>query len=1221
MSAGPGLLERQGGGGSSGSDEDEESDEYERDGRRSTVTRGQNLGIGDDRLENQTGKDVDNDGAVATRVNQDPTKVFQTSQDIRNAADDGTLEEQTSEFFDPADNQKTRRERLAEVGQKALNTFVRATEGGDDSSGGGGGGIVPNVNVPNVGISDDWTSTGDTVGKVTVSNNLTSTKGALGHNFVSGDWTTTEGVTGAEGGAVSAFFQGGSELSQGDLLGASNRFGESVLDTVTLGDAQGFREEWREENPEWRQHRANAQAGFQQEGPGWVRVMGTAGGVNEVVRTGLDPIVDSPRGFNVQGATTSTLVDLTAANDREDLAQGTQNFYDGWMQARSAPARFLGLGDSATANVIGTGFDWFVQKPIEETYTLATGIDPQSGETNDRAKPLDLLDVALLGGGKAIKGGTKAAKAAKGGAIGADEAATGAAKSAKSTTGSGATQTGTTQTARAADETRPPTGRSGTASTTTEAGYRAGADGPLTTAAVGIATLLGGARAGRSMAHGFGRIGRTLGRAFGRGARTSDEAADASRAVSTSSIGYSDETLPALTDDFQDIPNIGDDAAPSGGVNTSIDETFNGGSRADNLGISEGLPNLGIGSRTSAAFGSLGDTLRGGDDGFSLFGRGSDETADASRTEFTSTATSGGDESASVASRVRQQVNDVFGSGSDEVADASRTQFTSARRSDEVADATRGPNEGSTLFRTADEGDDTVDLSGALDDAADDAADETATGIARVTGGDGARGAWDNLTSWFGRRSTSFKLGTAFGGVVLADAAARDLFGTTLAPWGGAGETGPGPGDTIYRAEQGPTLTYTDGSDAGNMLKVQKATLEGQSEVSEWSTMGFAILLGQDKRGKVIGSGEWMVLDQTGSITAADPLSTTDAGEPIPQARFGNEGEARQAWQTFLRENSDGTPDDTPTPTPQDHPNITGELTVPDEVAAGEEFSAAWYMEVDGEVSTEQGRIALAIAVPGTDKVGQLAQDEFLLESGANNAPQNLLGGSSSNLADNGTFEVRGGWSVEPGDYDVFAVVYEGGSPAGAVAKTTLTVTGPDGGEGGQGGPGQGDSSDNWGEPQVVRELPEGWYLYGQPHLNRDEVRFMIAAKNKADGSRIYIQPDGRVRESPHFYPSVEKAAQAFRAWIQRHNQGKTDPSSTPSPGAGRPSPEAVARDAANANSGGQAALNGITGYVRRNPAKAAGIGFVGAVAVYWLYDNGYLDGLIRTTKSLNPLA
>jgi hypothetical protein len=107
---------------------------------------------------------------------------------------------------------------------------------------------------------------------------------------------------------------------------------------------------------------------------------------------------------------------------------------EGGLEAATAPLEDAaidrtsgeqGRGLDKTSTAVGGAIDVFVGEPIKGATTGLTGIDPETGEQETRAEPVDFFDAMLIGAGSAAKAPAKLARGSRA-LRGADEAASAA---------------------------------------------------------------------------------------------------------------------------------------------------------------------------------------------------------------------------------------------------------------------------------------------------------------------------------------------------------------------------------------------------------------------------------------------------------------------------------------------------------------------------------------------------------------------------------------------------------------------------------------------------------------------------------------------------------------------------------------------------------------------------------------------------------------------------
>ena len=971
--------------------------------------------------------------------------------------------------------------------------------------------------------------------------------------------------------------------ARGEGWQAADAAGETVLNLATGGDAHGFREDFiehrGEENIE--QWRESALEGIEEGG-----VWGHGSALYEATATGATTMYDSPRGPNIQEAGRDAAISATGAEDAEELGRRAQSTRDRWMDVRSAPSRALpdwAPGSEGTLTAQAGGFLLDIpQWSAEAAWTAGTGTDPVTGEhgRDVRARPEDLFLAPLdaMTGGAILRGGGRTL-ARRMGRSGDDAAET----AARGTTTTRATddvvEEASTRNIGPAIDTTP-----SAAARTTEGGRAAGR-GPspnlggvgeaVGAGLVGGAALIGGGRAGSEMAR---RLPRLL-----RGADTTGDVARTGRGVQEAGgrgVGTSADAF-RFTEDLTSTARVGEEGVPAGaraGTDTSIDQVLS------TARVTDDAATAGRGADDVI------DMTRG-DDG--VFRAAADTTEDLLPATVRDTTT----DVAPAVARTADDVGTTTARAVDDAADTlganvGSTIFGAARGADDVgtAAARTVDDAGAAAARTAD------DVTGAAARTADDIAGAT-TVTGRVSnrisdGLSATRSRFStevsNFGSWWGRRTRGQRialggLGAIFGGTIVADLLGWEV---DLSPPSGDRE-----GDN-WRA--GHIDDYTlNGQPIASLFRIE-------SGGGEWETQGYSVYVGpieheEDASLFGVSPGTEVVVSPEGRPTEMQAVEEIN-GDPIPSPEHPSREAADDAAAAFKRwlegeiEDDVGTTD---TEDPDDHPDISGSLNTPSEVGQGEEFTAEWQVEVSGDIEQADSRVHLVLLHP--QQAVELAEDQL------------HLGADQS--TDGGTFEVPGGWAIEAGDYDVVVGMWEGDDLL-SLAEDSLSVTGdPD------------EEDDTWGEPEVVEELPYGWFIVAQPRLDgSEEVRFMIVGTQE-DGTHIYIQSNGQVAESPDYYASIDEAAEAFERWLARHEDGQTDeeevPEGGPHPDMGQVHQDAQAVDQSPA---GQARglISSIRRFAVQNPLLFTGIVVAAGVGVWWLHREGHLDrGLTRVRTTL----
>lgn len=142
-----------------------------------------------------------------------------------------------------------------------------------------------------------------------------------------------------------------------------------------------------------------------------------------------------------------------------------------------------------------------------------------------------------------------------------------------------------------------------------------------------------------------------------------------------------------------------------------------------------------------------------------------------------------------------------------------------------------------------------------------------------------------------------------------------------------------------------------------------------------------------------------------------------------------------------------------------------------------------------------------------------------------------------------------------------------------------------------------GDETSEWGEWRQARQIRD-WWIYAREHTTEDRVQFLVAGETR-DGDRIYLGPNGEVRDDQHVFESVEEIERALQAYYEAENSGDVPEGRQPTGNA--PPAEDVNEDTDDASSGGGGKLGQI---VKDNKLL---VGAVGVGAAY-LATQGDLD-------------
>lgn len=472
------------------------------------------------------------------------------------------------------------------------------------------------------------------------------------------------------------------------------------------------------------------------------------------------------------------------------------------------------------------------------------------------------------------------------------------------------------------------------------------------------------------------------------------------------------------------------------------------------------------------------------------------------------------------------------------------------------------------------------------------AADEAATGLSRLT---------RPFTRLWGRLGRTGKILTVGGaGAVTA--------GQFLGPedFGSGGDSDPdsgggGGGQDGERYRRKAVRQYPD---IGTLMEVQK----GNGETG-WMTAGYAVWLGAVPEGRMadllgMPAGTVAVVSQQARPTAVSPV-TGSGRKAVPSPRFGSQGAADDAHQAFKQWLEQQADDDGSQKQggPQKATSFDGSLRVPDAVNLGEAFTAEWSATLAGTQQSWSSRLVLGLETE--DGIVPLDEDSMTLDNSGGGGPLN------QSVSDSGTFEVPSGWTaVEPQEYPIHAIIMKDGESVGSLAKENIDVK-----EGDEGDKSEEDSK--WDDPELVRELNYGWYLYAEVKKDDSgETRFMVVGVRE-DGTRIYLDGDGRGQTDPKFFPTAEKAVAAYETWVKRHKNGQTGDNETPSEEADRPSAGGIKRDAAGVDESAAGLVGRLSQAARRNPILATAVSAVVIGGGYYLYQEGFFTDALTQVEEV----
>jgi hypothetical protein len=441
-------------------------------------------------------------------------------------------------------------------------------------------------------------------------------------------------------------------------------------------------------------------------------------------------------------------------------------------------------------------------------------------------------------------------------------------------------------------------------------------------------------------------------------------------------------------------------------------------------------------------------------------------------------------------------------------------------------------------------GDDVDDVTASVSDEATQVsrADETGTATDEAAGGADDIGGEGGDFPFGG--STGLLAGIGGGGVLGAVAADQLLSGDTS---GSAGAWGWEVVDTVR-----------EGGATGRLLVVRRGG----------DIRGYTVLTSRTG-----GGGNIVRVTPSGGVTGItitrEQLNSA-SGDSVAHLEpvFDTQSQARTAFRTWAEESGAGQ-DDTRRPSAV----WDGELSGPDEVAAGEsaEFEASVRNSTQ---SATQGRFVLALQTSGGDV--------FRADSGRAQADP---GG-----ADTLSLELSSRVTRQLADSDVTILLV--GPQGGKVASQSLSV-------GERGGGGGGGDTSAWQQPQRVRQLQYGWYLFARQHKSEDRTQFAVVGK-RDDGTTISLTSNGSVREDTvKWHSDVETALNAYQAWVSEEQQDRHSSDNRPDPTGPSPTPEEVR----NANSEG----SGITGTADN---LLGSLGDVAGALPWWLILAGGAGGI-----------
>lgn len=932
----------------------------------------------------------------------------------------------------------------------------------------------------------------------------------------------------------------GAGVVEGDTNKALVGLGKATYGLGTGGRAYEYRQNLQSSRSEKEQEMAAETGENLENSEGFFDELGA---VNDALKVGLDNTLDNPTDeyASVQDTTTDAAVSASGAENTADLADSAEDLHAGYEGLQeplgetykstvdtafeAAGADDLELTETVAKEAPGTAAEWFVEQPAEATVTAATGIDPESGETDAYAEPIDLIDVATIGGGKALKGASKIGKAAKGGTMvkGLDELA---------------------NIGRKFSDELGRVGRGGDDAAATNPGQGALNDEPIS---------------------------------FPKRTESTPQVGDITDDAIT--IGTADDITTSATDDitgsFDDTLQSAQDTFNVDAVPSAVDDLASVGDNAAS-GVNDGTNLLsGVDDTVETATGGVDDFTSGLDDSISSTVEDVSYLPDGVGGRLDDLAAGDG-----VLNRAwrpfNNGINRVFGS-------SVRATDNGITASDDILSGADDVAAGA---------DDTASAGDDIAAGADDAGSSAGNALGRLTGGFSR--ATRGLTSGIGMYGKLLGGGIA---AALTGAFVADKLGFELddADTNGTVETDNG----TYKT--GSVKTY---SKTGAVLVQVYRNADGS-----WASEGYAVVHGKDPDGRILSEGDLIVVSESGEPVQAQPIAKTGEAT-IYRPRFGSQDAADAAHAAYVRwlknngvmEGSGGSGSDDSNVPPQSE-RLSGKLDTPSTVGLGESFTANWTVNSGGSTDSISSRLILGLQTP--EGLGSLAEARF---STSPNDPK-----------ESGTFEIPAGWGgIQTGTHSVYAIATSGEQQS-VVAESEIEVV-----EDGSMPDRTSDTdSDKWGDPEIVRELPYGWYLMAQPRVDgREEIRFLVVGK-RDDGTTIYVHEDGSAETNAKTYPTAEEAAAAFQKWVGRHENGNTRAEEQPSEEAERPSRSEVAQDASKTGSGAGSRLGDTvqkaTKQASENPVRTAAILAVLAGGGYYLYEKGYFDEIINSVKGMIP--
>lgn len=513
---------------------------------------------------------------------------------------------------------------------------------------------------------------------------------------------------------------------------------------------------------------------------------------------------------------------------------------------------------------------------------------------------------------------------------------------------------------------------------------------------------------------------------------------------------------------------------------------------------------------------------------------------------------------------------------------------------DDLSTTLRGSDDPADLGLSAgDEGGSFIDESDSLDELAETVRGTDEPADLGLSTGDEGPGIFDEIGESVSRRQRQFDewVSGTDEGLRAGDETAQG-FDETI--------TGTRAGDDVARtASETDEAAQTPGGSLLSSLRAQVTTprllvgglglggaaaygitrsdMPGSSQNGRWRHEALTTLAANGRSGVAYAVYRGDERVGVAVAVAKDPLrvltrgaSTRRANMSLSDLRNGTEGkhlepefttlsQARSTFNQWAQEGSGGT---------QRSDKWDGSIDAPNQVGRTEGFDVEATVE---NATRQEQRGRFAVEITTRSGTATLATQSATVASGERADISFNVSSTTSRL--------------KPGEYTLILAEQQDGR----IDSTGLQV-----GEGGGG-----EDTYGWEQPEILRELGDGWYVAVQRHRTEDKQRFIGVGK-RDDGARIYLQPSGRVARSPHYFDSAEAVASAYAEWRERAQAGNTDASETPSASAGAPSGGGMRRDTKKKDEG---SLGGIV----QSILQPGGIGVIGvlviAVAFYYATD------------------